>query len=87
MKKMSDPNFNPGCFTSARRAPDGNYLSADGKTQTYALNLPVPERCGFTSEQEDMIKQMIQVAVSEAMGSQSTKTGIFARPLDGKEKD
>jgi|9_EtaG_2_1085328.scaffolds.fasta_scaffold46515_2 hypothetical protein len=67
---MSDPNFNPGCFTSARRAPDGNYLSADGKTQTYALNLPVPERCGFTSEQEGMIKQMIQAAVSEAIGNQ-----------------
>lgn len=66
---MSDPNYNPGGRTTPRRAPDGNYLSADGKTQTYALNLPL-QRCGFTPEQQSAITQMIRKAVDEAMGSQ-----------------
>ena len=66
---MSDPNYNPGGRTTPRRAPDGNYLSADGKTQTYALNLPM-HRCGFTPEQQSAITQMIRKAVDEAMGSQ-----------------
>ena len=78
---MSDgPNFNPGCFTSSRRAPDGNYLSADGKTQTYALNLPVPERCGFTAEQQEAIRHMIKEAVSQATSPQpSNRKGEMKR--------
>lgn len=78
---MSDPNYNPGGRTTPRRAPDGNYLSADGKTQTYALNLPL-QRCGFTPEQQSAITQMIRKAVDEAIRDQPN---IQARK--GKEEE
>lgn len=72
---MSDPNYNPGGRTSPHRAIDGNYITADGKTQTYALNLPL-HRCGFTPEQQSAISQMIRKAVDEAIGSQPSNGRI-----------
>ncbi len=66
---MSDPNYNPGARTTPHRAIDGNYITADGKTQTYALNLPM-HTCGFTPEQQSAITRMIRKAVDEALGSQ-----------------
>jgi hypothetical protein len=69
MMTMSDPNYNPGDRTTPHRALDGNYITADGKAQTYALNLPM-NRCGFTPEQQSAITRMIRKAVDEAIASQ-----------------
>ena len=63
-KKMSDPNYNPGCRTSDRKLI--------GNIRDYIVNYPDTDsskRSGFSPEQESVIQTMIRRAVDEAIGS------------------
>ena len=69
---MSDPSFNPGRYCGDAPLPPPDNKAIDDM---------------FTPSQRDALRKMIKEEISKATGSESKKTGIFARPLKGREKE